>query len=619
MAPGRPITLRVLSLSLVCAFAALALEAPRAGAGGSGDSDRGREGRGDCERGDRSRDDDDGDRGGDRDRDRDCGRDDDRSRRGRDRCRERRCPRHHGVRCRHRGCRDHRDECGGGPDTPPPGGPCVIEDGEGSGYELSWAEVPLGAGEFVALRAPAAGAAAAAVGGRVLLLGGAVSASGAPPGTWSAASYFLDPVSGATENGPALREASARHAAAAVANGVVIAPEVIPGTGASSLLRPYVLHLSGGRLDLPPLHLDRVGHTLTVLPDGSYLVLGGDNFEQIGGDPASNAATTAEVLGPGEGAWRKVDLALLAGVGHDDFGFGVQGHTATLLGDGSVLVATTSDGRVYRFHPPGSAGGGANGLVDVQGPITYDAGGAPASVEALLDHAAFRLAPSGRHGEIVVLAGGWDLSLFLQPLTLLHDVAAGTWAEGPPLVELRADAAYASLPDGTPILLGGTGSDGFLRASVELLLERASGGEPLLDTDCDGVPDRDDICPAAYDPDQADCDGDGVGDACETDVTPPAITAPDSVRVEVRAERCGPLRGQIPEICASARDPAECWEGWRGRASLTQSPPPGTWRSPGTHTVVLRAVDAYGNAATREVSVEIVAAGSGRRGSGGVR
>jgi hypothetical protein len=37
---------------------------------------------------------------------------------------------------------------------------------------------------------------------------------------------------------------------------------------------------------------------------------------------------------------------------------------------------------------------------------------------------------------------------------------------------------------------------------------------PLSDLDGDGVPDSYDGCPDIYDPGQADCDSDGVGDAC---------------------------------------------------------------------------------------------------------
>jgi uncharacterized membrane protein len=48
-------------------------------------------------------------------------------------------------------------------------------------------------------------------------------------------------------------------------------------------------------------------------------------------------------------------------------------------------------------------------------------------------------------------------------------------------------------------------------------------GRPLPDTDGDGVPDFRDNCPNIYNPDQADCNQDGIADACEI-----AAGAPDA-------------------------------------------------------------------------------------------
>lgn len=46
-----------------------------------------------------------------------------------------------------------------------------------------------------------------------------------------------------------------------------------------------------------------------------------------------------------------------------------------------------------------------------------------------------------------------------------------------------------------------------------------SDSGPVVDSDRDGdgIPDEDDLCPDVPDPDQADLDGDGVGDACDPD------------------------------------------------------------------------------------------------------
>jgi Galactose oxidase, central domain len=65
-------------------------------------------------------------------------------------------------------------------------------------------------------------------------------------------------------------------------------------------------------------------HTATSLPDGRVLVTGGHQFN------ASNSAVeTAEVYDPGTGSFMPVGSMSVAR----------EGHTATLLSDGRVLVA----------------------------------------------------------------------------------------------------------------------------------------------------------------------------------------------------------------------------------------------------------------------------------------
>jgi DNA/RNA endonuclease G (NUC1) len=78
-----------------------------------------------------------------------------------------------------------------------------------------------------------------------------------------------------------------------------------------------------------------------------------------------------------------------------------------------------------------------------------------------------------------------------------------------------------------------TGYDFFLELPepIQRCIEAGTNGSnPELDTDADDVPDRLDNCPLTPNPDQADADLDGVGDACE-DRTAPAIlcAAPDGV------------------------------------------------------------------------------------------
>lgn len=70
-------------------------------------------------------------------------------------------------------------------------------------------------------------------------------------------------------------------------------------------------------------------HTLTLLPNGSVLVVGGHGCRDCGGIEPS----TAELFDPATGAWTPVP----------DLGTQLRGHTATLMPDGTVLVVGGTD------------------------------------------------------------------------------------------------------------------------------------------------------------------------------------------------------------------------------------------------------------------------------------
>ncbi|MEP6639858.1 MAG: kelch repeat-containing protein, partial [Chloroflexota bacterium] len=70
----------------------------------------------------------------------------------------------------------------------------------------------------------------------------------------------------------------------------------------------------------------RVGHTATLLPDGKVLVVGGATYHT---DSSLSDLGSSEVYDPATGSWTA------AGKLHDARAF----HTATLLADGSVLIA----------------------------------------------------------------------------------------------------------------------------------------------------------------------------------------------------------------------------------------------------------------------------------------
>lgn len=66
---------------------------------------------------------------------------------------------------------------------------------------------------------------------------------------------------------------------------------------------------------------------------------------------------------------------------------------------------------------------------------------------------------------------------------------------------------------------------------------RKCDGTPPPDQDGDGTVDEVDNCPTTPNPDQADSDGDGVGDACDPD-TPPADPDSDGDGVPDSVDNC---------------------------------------------------------------------------------
>lgn len=105
-----------------------------------------------------------------------------------------------------------------------------------------------------------------------------------------------------------------------------------------------------------------------------------------------------------------------------------------------------------------------------------------------------------------------------------------TWATGSS-TELDLDTTVATtVPVGTyPITITVTGqTSGVVRDdSYNVIIDATCPvTSTITDTDGDGIPDGDDNCPNVANPDQADVDSDGLGDACDDNSYAPAVLTP---------------------------------------------------------------------------------------------
>jgi N-acetylneuraminic acid mutarotase len=172
---------------------------------------------------------------------------------------------------------------------------------------------------------------------------------------------------------------------------VLVAGGQFFGVGTAELYDPN----SGTWSTTGSMTAGRIGHTATLLPDGTVLAVGGYT-----NDTSGNFATqlaSAELYDPASGTWTPAGSMLEA---HID-------HTATLLLNGTVLVA----GGTSELGPAGA---------ELYDPAAATWVGAPSTIEARSGHLATILA-DGR----VLVAGGSNST---GPLTSaeLYDPGTGT-------------------------------------------------------------------------------------------------------------------------------------------------------------------------------------------------
>ncbi|MGH9794063.1 MAG: Kelch repeat-containing protein [Candidatus Acidiferrales bacterium] len=178
----------------------------------------------------------------------------------------------------------------------------------------------------------------------------------------------------------------------------------------------------------------RTGHTATLLNDGTVLVTGGMN-------PGGEFDRTAEIYNPATGSFTRVgDMSIAGGRGE---------HSASLLGDGRVLIAGGLEGDNTFF--------GSAQTAEIYDPATQSfspAGDMPIQ-------AAFHTASVLLDGTVLV-AGGWGSNVITGSTCpgagtgiATFGPASNTFSAGPNLASPRAGHTATTLNDGRVLITGG--------------------------------------------------------------------------------------------------------------------------------------------------------------------
>lgn len=242
--------------------------------------------------------------------------------------------------------------------------------------------------------------------GKVLVVGGRVL------GNFLNSAELYDPVAGTWSATGAMLNYRFQHTASLLPDGKVFTSG--SGIGVPSVYNP----LTGTWADVPGPD-PASGATATLLPSGNVLVAGGSGNFFTDFDPTAEAEV---YVTPNNGSWEVT--APMANAR--------DGHTATLLPNALVLVASYTNSEIYN-------------------PVTGTWSNTAALNSGRNNHTA-TLLPNGK----VLVAGGNNFPI--APGVELYDMASGTWTNTGSLITNRIGGHTATLlANGKVLVTGGNG------------------------------------------------------------------------------------------------------------------------------------------------------------------
>jgi N-acetylneuraminic acid mutarotase len=236
-----------------------------------------------------------------------------------------------------------------------------------------------------------------------------------------------------------------RHTLTLLPDGRVLAVGGWSGTRTLASAEIYDPSTGNWRLVTSNMSTARREHTATLLPDGRVLVAGGHNIDEpdvlVVGALVDQALNSVEIFDPVSETWQSVP----------SLNASRYGHTATRLNDGRVLVTggRRPSGGLEIFASTAQA--------EVFNPATGAWTVLPAMTGARDSHRAVLL-PNGK----VLVAGGQsvvgDSPGVPSASAELFDPATNTWATTGAMTAARSHLSLNVLPDGRVLAVGGYGS-----------------------------------------------------------------------------------------------------------------------------------------------------------------
>ncbi len=218
---------------------------------------------------------------------------------------------------------------------------------------------------------------------------------------------------------------------------------------------------------------------------------------------------------------------------------------------GNEVGGTTSDGEITVTERPDIAVGEGSGLPGdaVIVPIDYTAGGTVTDVSFTIAFDPSIYADVDLSQCVASVAGSFNDCSFAAPGVSSGEIDVSVQSELPLESQRFGEIAFQIEPgiaggQTDNLAISGAVFDGFQGTASGT----TDGGSinVLLDSDGDGIPNTDDNCPFTSNPDQADTDADGFGNACDSDSDGDGVPDETDVCPLDPENECG-LIGELPQ------------------------------------------------------------------------